>query len=164
MSGSKFSLDLNAFCNKAKKNIDLVVKKVVMDVGSEIVSRSPVGDASYWKNPPPKGYVGGHFRANWQYGFNVTPSGEIAGVDPGGDATLSAIAGRLGQSATAGMHYIMNNAPYAQRIEDGWSKNQAPQGVVMLTVIRWNNIVEDAVNGVKAGGGDMAAGFEAYPL
>ncbi|WP_440466875.1 hypothetical protein ACKI1H_26990 [Pseudomonas sp. YH-1] len=43
-----FSLDLNAFIEKAKANADLVVKKVSIDMLNKIVDRSPVGNPELW--------------------------------------------------------------------------------------------------------------------
>ncbi len=158
-----FALQLSKFVEKTKGNIDLVVRKVVIDASANIVEMSPVGDAKLWKDPPPPGYTGGRFRANWQLGIDAKPSGVLESVDPSGGATKSGIFAALPLNAGGKTYFLMNNLPYAQRLEDGWS-TQAPYGMVMKTVIRWNNIVEDAANGVKAGGGDMKAGFEAYPL
>ena len=44
---------------------------------------SPVGDADRWKHPEakPEGYVGGHFRANWQLGIDTIPTGMIEGTE-----------------------------------------------------------------------------------
>ncbi len=63
-----FTLQLKAFAEKAKGNADLVVRKVVLDIGTRVVLRSPVGDPDLWEGKAPKGYVGGRFRGNWQYG------------------------------------------------------------------------------------------------
>jgi hypothetical protein len=84
-------------------------------------------------------------------------------IDKDGSATIAAHASVIGIAKAGQVQYLVNNLPYAQRIEQGWSR-QAPVGLVALTVVEWNNIVEDAVNGVKAGGGDMKAGFGAYPV
>ena len=68
-----------------------------------------------------RGYVGGRFRGNWRYGFNASPSGELDSVDMSGAGTLSALA-RAAISPGTGVHYITNNLPYAERIENGWSR------------------------------------------
>lgn len=142
MAGS-FVLDLSRFADKAKGRLDTVVRKIVLDLGERIVLRSPVGDPSIWQSPPPPGYVGGRFRANWQYGYGAMPDGEASAPDPRGDATQARIrAGVMGAPA-AGVHYIVNNLPYAERIEDGWS-TQAPAGVVGLAVVEFDGVVRSA--------------------
>jgi hypothetical protein len=158
-----FALQIARFIEKTKADANLVVRKVVVDVGASVVSMSPVGDAALWKDPPPPGYVGGRFRANWQLGEGAAPAGAFPDIDPTGAVSSARILASLPAVAAGKVFYLTNNLPYAQRLEEGWS-GQAPNGMVMITVVKWNNIVEDAVNGVKQGGGDMKAGFEAYPL
>jgi hypothetical protein len=43
-----FSLDLAAFAEKAKGNIEVVVQKVAIDLLSAVVDRSPVGNPELW--------------------------------------------------------------------------------------------------------------------
>jgi hypothetical protein len=126
------------------------VRKVIIDVGASLVAKSPVGDGSLWKHPPPKGYVGGRFRANWQHGFNVMPSGTKSDIDPSGQVSIEAIQSRLGsvEKGAFGVHYIVNNLPYARVLEHGHS-TQAPSGMVGLTVTEFESIVGKAVSDVK---------------
>ena len=140
---STFSADVSAFVAKAKGRTDLVVKKIVFDIGTKVVMRSPVGDGSLWKYPPPPGYVGGRFRANWQYGFGSIPSGDLPDIDASGGASTVRINSGLATSPTAGIHYLVNNLPYAKRLEDGWS-SQAPSGMVGLTVLEFQSIAKQA--------------------
>lgn len=138
-----FALDLQKFAEKAGRKADDVVGNVVVRVAAELDRRSPVGDATYWKNPAPKGYIGGHFRANWQLGVGTRPTAEVAGVDPSGARTLGAIIAEVPEEAAGRVYWLVNNAPYAQRIENGWSR-QAPQGLVGLTVVQFQQIVREA--------------------
>jgi len=141
---STFALDLQKFADKAGMLADQVVGECVADVASLIDERSPVGDGTYWISPPPKGYVGGHFRANWQLGADSIPSSVIDAVDPSGDVTLSAVKAEIPQQAAGKVYYLVNNVPYANRLEDGWSR-QAPQGIVGRTAIEWQQIVDRRV-------------------
>lgn len=139
-----FALDLQAFAAKTGKKADAAVHNIVLRVATELDKRSPVGDGKYWKNPPPKGYIGGHFRANWQLGVGVLPRGEIAGVDPAGTIALPAIQAAIPNDASGRVFFLSNNAPYAQRLEHGWSR-QAPSGLVGLTAVMFQSIVNDTV-------------------
>ncbi len=139
-----FTLDLQRFAEKCGERADDAVGNIVVRIAAEVDKRSPVGDATYWKNPPPPGYIGGHFRANWQLGVGALPMGEIPGADPRGEATLGRIMAEVPERAAGKVYYIANNAPYAQRLESGWSR-QAPAGVVGLTVTMFQSIVDDAV-------------------
>ena len=143
-----FALDLQKFAEKAGRKADDVVGNVVVRVAAELDRRSPVGDATYWKNPAPKGYIGGHFRANWQLGVGTRPTAEVAGVDPSGARTLGAIIAEVPEEAAGRVYWLVNNAPYAQRIENGWSR-QAPQGLVGLTVVMFQQIVREAAEALS---------------
>jgi hypothetical protein len=138
-----FSLELQRFNEKTQQRADEVVGLVVAKIAQRLDARSPVGDASYWKHPAPKGYVGGRFRGNWQLGVAVVPSGETGRIDPGGGSTVSAIISEIPTKAAGLVYYLANNVPYAQRIEEGWSR-QAPTGLVGLTVTEFQPIVAEA--------------------
>lgn len=139
-----FSLDLSAFTKKAGANADLVVKRVVAGMAESVIEMSPVGDGVYWKRPPPKGYVGGRFRGNWDYGFNAAPKQQFDVVDKTGAMSMGRVLMGLSAAPTAGIHYIANNLPYAERLENGWSR-QAPVGMVGVTVLKFQGIVRGAL-------------------
>ena len=149
-----FALDLSAFAKKTDARVESIVRRIVLDVAKSLIEMSPVGDASYWESPPPKGYVGGRFKGAWDYGYNTVPSaayfsdydGSKLGLldDPAGSASESRIMNGVGDSRMAGaVHYIANNVPYAMRLEEGHSR-QAPMGMVSLTVIKFQAIVAAA--------------------
>lgn len=140
-----FTLDLKRFADKFEVNAELVTKKVILDVGKRLVEKSPVGDATLWAEPPPPGYVGGRFRANWQYAFNVVPTEALPDIDSSGLVSINRIAAASGR---AGIHYLVNNLPYADRLESGWS-TQAPQGMVALTVLEFQAVVDKATKEVN---------------
>lgn len=133
-----FKVDLEQFARKTSNKADAVVRKIVLDVGTALVMKSPVGDASYWKEPSPPGYVGGRFRANWQYGDEI-PHSALNDIDPNGYSTIGRITEGVGINAAGKLHFLVNRLPYGPRLEDGWSR-QAPQGMVHLTVLEFQNI------------------------
>jgi len=138
-----FALDLQKFAEKAGQRADKVVGETVVNVATRIDQRSPVGDAAYWISKPPKGYVGGRFRGNWQLGIGSIPAGELNMVDPGGTIALPAIIAAVPEDASGRVYYLANNLPYARRLEDGYSR-QAPQGIVGRTAIEFQQIVKEA--------------------
>lgn len=141
---TSFAVDLERLVAKYKAQADDVVGNIVVRIAAELDRRSPVGDAKYWKNDPPAGYIGGHFRANWQLGVNTVPQTEKPGVDPAGTVALPAIMAAVPDRAAGNVYYLANNAPYARRLEHGWSR-QAPAGLVGLTVTKFQQIVREAV-------------------
>lgn len=145
-----FALDLSAFAKKTDERLNLYVKRIVLDVAKELVEMSPVGDPSYWKYPPPPGYVGGRFKGNWDYGVNAAPTTEHDVVDTSGSISLGRIeSGMVGSKMAGNVHYLANNVPYAMRLEEGWSWHQAPHGMVEITIIKFQSIVAAAAAEMK---------------
>lgn len=143
-----FADDLGKFEQKVKLKANLVVKKIVFDVGTSLVLKSPVGDGAYWKSKPPKGYAGGRFRANWQYGegsinFTVTQA-----IDKTGTVSFNNINAGLGEDASGKVHFLTNSLPYSLRLENGWSR-QAPQGMRDLTILEFQPIVDAAARALN---------------
>lgn len=101
-----------------------------------------------FKTRGPKGYVGGRFRGNWQLGVDSAPMGELDRIDPTGVETLAENMDRVPPAAAGHIYHLVNNLPYAQRLEDGYSK-QAPAGMVGLTVVEWGGIVRAAAEEVN---------------
>jgi hypothetical protein len=144
-----FSDDLKRFAAKVQARNSLIVSKIVTDLATELVEKSPVGDAVYWISKPPPGYVGGRFRANWQFGISAANTETTEKVDPVGGTTIADIVGKLPTDSAGGIYYITNSLPYAQRLEDGWSKRQAPHGMVTLTVLEFEPIVAAAARAMN---------------
>ncbi|RJG10916.1 hypothetical protein D3879_14645 [Pseudomonas cavernicola] len=141
-----FSLDLTKFIEKAKANTELVVQKVAIDMLSAVVDRSPVGNAELWLDPSAgEGYIGGRFRGNWQVSFNVAATGALDRIDPQGSSIKQAgVTFIQAYTSEIGSIWMMNNVPYAQRLEYGHS-SQAPNGMVRLTVTEFQIFVNKAV-------------------
>lgn len=171
-----FSAQINAWIEKTKDDADKIVRTALSTIDTRLSNRSPVGDPSKWATPmtksrktgkmhfnAPVGYAGGAFRRNWQMSIGSPATDVLPGSDPNGKIIKGEHEAVLAIAKAGQIQYLVNNSPYAQRIENGWS-GQAPVGLVAIVAVEWGSIVEDAVNGVKAGGGDMAAGFGAYPL
>jgi hypothetical protein len=158
-----FSADIRAWVEKTKDDADKVVRFALLTLDGKLVQRSPVGDAKYWKHPAPAGYSGGRFKGSWMVSIGSPSTGISRMIDKDGSATLAAHASVISSAKAGEIQYIVNNTPYAKRLEQGWSR-QAPVGLVALTVVEWNNIVDAAVNGVRAGtsADDFAQGFRTY--
>lgn len=89
-------------------------------------------------------YVGGRFRANWNFSIGSVDNSFRIHPDPTGtEATARLVAGAIefkaGQTA-----FIINNLPYAIPLEFGHS-TQAPGGMVRVTVARFQQIVLEAI-------------------
>jgi hypothetical protein len=137
-----FAVQLQDFAAKTGKRADDLVGLITVKIAQQLDMRSPVGDATYWKHKPPKGYVGGFFRGSWMLGVGDIPSG-VGAIDPTGQATVGRIVAAIPEQAAGKVFYIANTAPYGERIEDGWSR-QAPQGLLALTAMEFQSIVDRA--------------------
>jgi hypothetical protein len=161
-----FALDIKKFAQKCGANADMVVRKTVQEITTSIIEMSPVGDPSKWEGWEKggvganqdhwlvttgfvgEGYVGGHFRANWQLGIGSLPTGEVEGVDPSGTETKAKAKAAIPAKAAGPVYYFGNNLPYAIPLEEGHS-TQAPYGMVGLTQVRFNDFVKKAVGELK---------------
>jgi len=143
-----FTVQLQEFRDKVAAKGDELVGNVVVEMARRLDLRSPVGNPSLWKNPAPKGYVGGRFRGNWQLGVGGIPSGETGRIDPAGEVTIGAIVGEIPEHPAGQVFYLANNVPYAEEIEKGHS-TQAPSGLLNLTAMEGPSIARQAAEALK---------------
>jgi hypothetical protein len=141
-----FAEDIKKFAQKAGDNADLVVRKVVLDIGRSLVERTPVGNPDLWQNPDnkPDGYVGGHARANWSHSIGALVNQEFKEIDATGGASIDRIISSVPIKAAGKVHYIQNSLPYMQALEDGHS-TQAPAGIVAVTEVEFQDYVQKAI-------------------
>ena len=141
-----FALDIQKFAKKCVTRSDLVVRKVVLDIGRSLVEKTPVGNPDLWQNPDnkPEGYIGGHARANWSHSIGAQVIQEFDVVDATGNASNERIASSLPINAGGQVHYIQNSLPYMQALEDGHS-TQAPAGIVAVTEVEFQDYVQKAI-------------------
>jgi len=133
----KFSLDVAKLTNQYKISIDKVIKKIVFDLFTKIVMRSPVDT--------------GRFRANWTIAQGQMNTITTAATDKTNNAapTLGKLA-ELKDFKAGKTVFITNSLPYAIPLEYGHSK-QAPGGMVRVTLSEFPGIVESAAAEVKSG-------------
>jgi hypothetical protein len=155
MSGP-FEFQLQAFKTKAVVNADAATRKILVAFSGRLIDRSPYGMPETWKRPAPAGYRPGQFRANWQMTVGTPATGTVLAVDKGGDITKARITAAVNNAAPGGVYYLTNNLPYGWALEHGWS-NQAPFGMVGITVLEFNIIAAQAAAEVRAGATSIAA-------
>jgi len=143
-----FSDDIKKFVEKAKGNGDQVVRKTVLDIGTRLVERTPVGDAEYWAHPAPPGYTGGHARANWSHSIGSQNIQEFEGEDATGNTSNSRIMSSVPAQAAGKVHFVQNSVPYIIPLEEGHSR-QAPNGMVALTQVEFQDHITNALAALK---------------
>lgn len=131
---AQFSLDISAFVQKAKARQDLVVRKIGLEVLSRIVYRSPVKT--------------GRFRGAWMVSLNTPMTATPGTLDAAGGATIERGNQAMMDVKVGDTIWLINSLPYANRIEHGWSQ-QAPAGVVGITVVEFQNFLSKAVSEAK---------------
>lgn len=133
------------FILKGKGAIQTVTKMALIGIGERLHYYSVVGDPTYWKHKPHKGYIPGHFINNWQVGVDVIPTGVIAGADPSGTASLERMKKAIPRWPVGHTYYFVNNVPYARLLESGHhSLLVPPGGMVGRTVMEYPQIVRAA--------------------
>ena len=112
-----WSIPLTAFADQIESDLVKQARIIAMALLGEIVLRSPVDT--------------GRFRGNTVVSIGSPILSNSDTVDKAGSATIAA-----GQAVLTGLKpytviYIQNNLPYAEKLENGHSK-QAPNGVFGL--------------------------------
>ena len=136
----RFSTEIQRFVDSAQRDIDKTVRGIELKIAESLIDMSPVGNPDLWEGSPPPGYVGGRFRGNWQFSIGKAASGTLSTIDANGGATKSKLADAISKAVSGDVHFITNNLPYSLELEYGHS-SQAPNGMVRLTVARFQSIV-----------------------
>lgn len=124
-TAEEFSQQLRKLAVVIDTELSQAIRKGVLDVFKAIVKRSPVDTGAY--------------RA----------SHGIANMEPAGDEDI--VKGKKGEKISAsvalsrgskwtwkvgdGNIFLFNNLPYAERLENGWSQKQAPNGVYRVALV-----------------------------
>ncbi len=141
---SKFITQINSFCLRALTR-SVGVEGALLEIARRLIERSPVG-------PEESGHAG-RFKGNWLVTADEPANSYNAQlVDPDGEATLSLAFDSLETiDFSQDWHvWFCNHAPYAVRLEFGWS-GQAPLGMVRITAREWTEILREIF--IQGGGG-----------
>ncbi len=130
MNEGSFALSLAEFAEQAKEAIDSSLREIVIEVGASVIRMSPVDT--------------GRFRGNWQFSIGAPEQGQLDRLDKNGSAATAELANGAIQFKAGDTAYIVNNLPYAIPLEYGHS-DQAPAGVVRITLERFQQIVLEAI-------------------
>lgn len=130
--------------DRVMRAVSRVTRRLALEVFTGVVVASPVDT--------------GRFRGNWLPGVGQRPMGTVGTLEPAAPGSgpsgtqLAAASAVIAQQSPDNPTtiYVVNNLPYAQRLEDGYSA-QAPAGMVAVTVAALRaagrNIVARAVLG-----------------
>lgn len=138
-----FTLDIQRFVEKAKKNPETVARQVSFKLFSAIIKGTPVGEEN-----------GGRLRLNWQVAGASPATGMLDGTDKTGNSAIQNAANYIFSAAVWYDFTMTNNLPYAPVVEyglfpgggpntvGGYSK-QAPSGMIRVNVLRFNQLLDE---------------------
>ena len=122
MSFKSFEIKLNKELVNTDENIERAISTIAMASLRGIVEKTPVET--------------GRLKNNWITSVDRMNPATIQGVDRTGGKSIN-----RGAPIIEGFEYkknkmiiIQNNLPYANRIENGYSKVKAPEGMVAVTL------------------------------
>lgn len=128
-----FADDLRKFADATNRTMADVLEGVVLELSTRMVMRSPVDT--------------GKFRGNWQIGdggpdtrVDSTFDRQALGSAPSHDS-FDRWQDQLEGVLPGTIIYITNSLPYAARLEYGYSKLQAPAGMVRVTLTEYASII-----------------------
>lgn len=125
-----FADEIARFAAKTRLSMDTIVRKVVLDVGTSLIDKSPVDT--------------GRFRGNWFLGINAVNETTTEETE----SSQSRINVGVEALKAGGVVYITNSLPYAIPLEYGHS-DQAPNGMVRLTVVEYQQYITNAVRSLR---------------
>lgn len=134
MSAREFSLQIDRSLDLVDDEINDVIQVIGMYCLRGIVQKSPVDT--------------GRFRGNWIVSNNTPDMSTKTQTDKSGSRVINEGTTKIStfDYKTQSTIYIQNNLPYANRLENGWSK-QAPKGMVSITVNNANQKYKDVLVG-----------------
>ena len=143
-----FIVEFSEIARKTNQKIEDVARDTATDIFEQVIRRTPYGKPELWKGKPPKGYVPGQLKANWQTTIG-SPSDSILPLkDKSGGTTIKNMKNVIEKWDGTGAVYFINSLPYAARIEYGAHSTQAPQGMVRLALASVDNAIKKAIKKV----------------
>jgi hypothetical protein len=124
-----FSLDVSKWCEGQKDRMDIIIRKIALDLFRRVILRTPTDT--------------GRARANWLCAIGDVPNNSVLLNDKTGTATISKMAAVVAGAKAGDIIYLVNNVVYIVPLEFGHSK-QAPAGMVGITVAEFQAVVDRA--------------------
>ena len=146
-SGRSFSIAVDEWCKMTGIKTSAAVKKIVIDIFSRVIMRTPVDT--------------GRARSNWVVGLNSpssapssnldTDAGPVTSDGTGKSKAKSRMKVKTANAENTKSYILTNNVVYAIRLEYGWSRRQAPSGMVRITLREFNRVVQRVASEIKKG-------------
>lgn len=126
-----FASDLRAFAEQTKEDIDTVLRAATLEISTSIVLATPVDS--------------GRARNNWIAKLGTPARHTRLTGDVTGQKTINQITTTVSEFG-GNVYYLTNNLPYIRRLEyDAWS-TQAPDGMVRVSVLEYEQALKRAIS------------------
>ena len=148
-----FKADISKFKQQTLKKIERTRKGATFRLFAAVIRDTPVGNVDTWnmtdaqkRAVKKQGYTGGMLRNSWICTRN-SPSRELGASGESEEQVISRTLGTINTSRGDDTLFLVNNQPYAERVEfDGWSYKKAPQGMVRKNIRRFHKLFKEALN------------------
>lgn len=128
---SDLSKKIEMFKLQAVEQHEKIVKASLLDLFSSIVLGTPV--------------LSGVLRNGWYMSFDVPSDKVPTRGAPTGGATIDRIKGEMKFYNTISDIYFVNNVHYGPYIEYDGISQKAPEGMMRINAMRWDEIVKNNV-------------------
>ena len=130
----------------AEDAISAAVAEAAGQVIKNTVDRTPVGRPELWKSKGGGRYNPGELRRSWEASFGKGFKNISNGADYGGKVESNS------DMKSYNVDYdiiIRNQLPYAQAVEYGWSRKQAPEGMLRISMLEFRSLFREALHNNK---------------
>lgn len=134
---SSFALQVEEFARKAEINAIQAMRLTTLYMFVSIIRRTPVDT--------------GRAKGSWTTSVYTLPAAYSDVEDKSGNKALTAAALSAEAWDGVGSIFIVSNLDYIEYLEDG-SSDQAPNGMVAMTVAEFNEAINAAIRDVKRTG------------
>lgn len=125
-----FGKEMRAIAKRMNKRVEDVAAETLIDTFTAIIERTPVDT--------------GRLQGEWQTTLE-TPAAATAGQRGKAQVTLEVIS----TIDEPDLYFFTNNMPYALRIEYGWSRVKAPEGMVRVSIAETQKTLRRLAREVK---------------
>lgn len=125
-----FASDIRKFAEKAKRGYAEVATESLINLSASIIIKTPVDEATLVNS--------------WQPSTD-TPSDSTVEFSSA-TVQMSEIEDKVGLSIGAGFYYLVNNQPYAKRIEFEGHSDKAPAGMVRISIENYQKFIDNAIS------------------
>lgn len=148
VSADKFGSLIREWADKTGEDLEKIARGFCIQLSTNIILKTPVGNPSLWKSNPPPGYVGGRARNNWFPSIGSPSQRQNKTPDKSGSASVKRLNAGANKLKAGQTFYLTNNLPYIRRLEyDGWS-TQAPAGMMRISLAEAEQALIKAINSI----------------